>query len=76
MIFESNATSDYLERYGLANQKLCYFQIYKILGRKAKNAFENGWLMQILDRKGYLLVHQLFLRLGFVLIKLLFAHLS
>ena len=29
--------------YGLANQQLCYIQIYKILEKKTKNVVENGW---------------------------------
>ena len=33
----------YLAPYSLANQKLCYIQIYKILGKKTKNILENGW---------------------------------
>ena len=33
--FECNTSSDWL--YGLANQKLCYIQIYEILEKKTKN---------------------------------------
>ena len=28
--------------YGLANKKLCYIQIYKILEKKTKNVLENA----------------------------------
>ena len=27
----------------LANQKLCYLQIYNVLNSKTKNVLENGW---------------------------------
>ena len=29
--------------YGLANQKLCYIQIYLILAKKTKIFLENAW---------------------------------
>ena len=29
--------------YGLAYQKLCYVQVYKILEKKTKNVLENDW---------------------------------
>ena len=29
--------------YGLANQTLCYIQIYTLLEKKTKNVPENGW---------------------------------
>ena len=34
----------------LANQKLCYIQMYKILEKKIKNVFENAWLIRTLAR--------------------------
>ena len=34
--------------YGLANQKLCYIQIYKVLEKKTKNFLEYGWWIQTL----------------------------
>ena len=30
------------DTYGLANQKLCYIQIYKSLKKETKNVLENG----------------------------------
>ena len=36
--------------YGLANQKLCYIQIYTVLDEKTKNALESGWWIRTQDK--------------------------
>ena len=45
--FKCNSISDWLNHmakpYGLANQKLCHIQIYKLLEKKTKNVLESGW---------------------------------
>ena len=34
---------------GLVNQKLCYFQIWKILENSAENVLNKGWIRGTLD---------------------------
>ena len=45
--------------YGLANQKLCYIQIYKILEKKTTNVFESDWGKQTLNQTDYICRHQI-----------------
>ena len=45
-VFECNTTSDWLNHYGLANQKVCYIQIQlniENLKNKSKNVLKNSW---------------------------------
>ena len=40
--YERKITSDWLNLFGLANEKLCYFQIHKIVEKRSKNVLNNG----------------------------------
>ena len=41
--FERNTAFEWLNQNGFVNQKLCYFQIWKILEYTTKKILKNGW---------------------------------